>query len=153
MQIVPMRNRVSILLAPLFNEKSVVYCLSQMRAQSFSVDLVSLDYGLISSFHGLNVRPDISLSQLLQSVDSLQQHLLILPGRRACMNKLFSDPRVHQLIDVVLNSNGFVALLSSVSSSPFDAKFSSSEAALRLLTQGSQETSSFVQILINRLSV
>lgn len=98
-------DKIFILLAPGFEESTVVFCLEQMREAGLSVSLVSLSTGLVSGLHGLVLRPDYSLDQLLPG---LSCRLVIVPGSRQCASSLLADPRVHHLLRNTLNGGGFI---------------------------------------------
>lgn len=99
-------DKIFILLAPGFEESTVVFCLEQMREAGLSVSLVSLSTGLVSGLHGLVLRPDYSLDQL---PTGFFPRLIIVPGGRQCTSSLIADPRVHKLLETTWSNEGFVA--------------------------------------------
>lgn len=103
-------NRVFVLLAPGFEEGPAIYCLDRMREKGLPVSLVSLSAGLVNGLHGVAVRPDYTLDQLLPGTPC---RLVIVPGGRQCVASLIADPRVHQLFDATLENEGFLAAMDS----------------------------------------
>lgn len=139
-------HRIVILLAPGFEETAVVYCLEHMREAGLPVSLVGLSAGVLKGSHGLAVRPDYSLDQL--SPETVHQGVLV-PGGSACVSVLLTDPRVHQLLDVTLKNNGFVAVLATAvplftQSFPLTAATSS-----HLIQQGEMKINEFTDYLID----
>jgi len=107
------KTRVLILLAPGFEEFITVYCLEQMREASLQVSLVGLSNGLVCGLHGLKVQPDISLEQLDKNNFV---KLIVVPGGRNCTASLLADPRVHQLLQTTITTDGIIAATKTSSS-------------------------------------
>ncbi len=101
-------ERVVILIAQGFEEISVIQCLGQMREAGLMVVLVSATAGLISSAHGLAVRPDRAMDQVPPDPAA---RLIVVPGSRSCAEALMADPRVHQLIKSALWSGVCIAAM------------------------------------------
>jgi putative intracellular protease/amidase len=101
-------STVLILVARDFREGTIVYLLERLRQAGISVSLVSLSGRLVKGYHGMEIRPDLSLGQLPLTTD---HKLLILPDGQACVAALLADPRVLQLIDDTLLNQGLVAAM------------------------------------------
>jgi hypothetical protein len=108
-----MLTEVLILVATHFDELAAVHCLCHMRAEGLPTRLVGLSSGLQTGLCGLKIRPDTYLTDLISSTITNSNRLLILCGGQACLDRLLTDPRVHQLIGSTLQSSGAVATLSS----------------------------------------
>lgn len=137
--------QVIILIAPHFDEKSVVTCLSELRRQGVAVSLMGVTSGLVGSECGLSLRPDSSLlvSDMLVSE---RRQMLILAGGADSAATILSDPRSHQLISQILQTDGYLAALS------WPNELVQPEWASRFMGQGGMETAVFVQQLINHIS-
>jgi len=101
-------SKALILLAPDFREGRTVNLLERLRQEGVSVSLVGLSTGLISGYHGMTVRPDVSLEQL---PGTPEHRLVIIPDGKECVSSLLADPRVHHLIKTTLNNSGYVAAM------------------------------------------
>ena len=103
-------DRAAILLAPGFEEGDIIYCLDRLRDAGITVDVVGLTTGLIRGIHGVVVRPDHSLDQLLpEQIFST----VIVPGGQQSTNALLADPRVHRMLKSTLSKGGWLAALLS----------------------------------------
>jgi hypothetical protein len=69
---------------------------------------VGLSARLIRGYHGMTVRPDVTLGQLTGTAD---HKLVLIPDGKECVSALFADPRVHQLIENTLKTQGVVAAM------------------------------------------
>lgn len=145
------RNKAAILVAPEFNEESTIQCLCQMRQKGLAVDLVGTMAGVFKGLHGIAICPDISLSQLAESVATDFQ-LLVFPDGGKSIAALLSDPRVHELIVAVLNQGGFVAAMSpAVRQILATVGVLTPEHASHFLSRGNSETVEFVQELLGHV--
>lgn len=137
--------QVIILIAPHFDEGTAVACLSELRRQGISVSLMGVTSGLIGSEHGVTLRPDSSLLAGEKLVSARRQ-LLILSGGADCAAAILSDPRSHQLIQQILDTDGCVTALSW----PDELVMAlvRPEWASRFIWQGGVETAVFVQQII-----
>jgi putative intracellular protease/amidase len=142
-------NRTIILIAPEFDEETVVHCLCQMRQRGTAVDLVGVPSNLVGGASGLAVHPDYSLAQLQQGALMDSYTLLIIPGSSSCATTLLSDPRVHRAIKGTFAGDGLVAAMSPVVPQIL-ANIGLLEPAnsSRFLVQGMQSTADFVKLLI-----
>ncbi len=134
--------QVIILIAPHFDEESVIACLSELRRQGISVSLMGVTSGLIGSENGVTLRPDSSLLAGEKLVSTRRQ-LLILSGGADCAAAILTDPRSHQLIQQILDTNGYVAALS------WPDELVRPEWESRFIGQGGVETAVFVQQLVD----
>lgn len=100
-----------LLVAAQCDEAFVVRCACQMRQHGFSVVLVGLYEGPVVGEHGVWLRPDQSLAEM-ETVDFQVPPLLILPGPQKCTLQLLFNPRVHELIERVLQGGGWVTAVS-----------------------------------------
>ncbi|HRQ36811.1 MAG TPA: DJ-1/PfpI family protein [Chloroflexota bacterium] len=142
--------QVIILIAPHFDEGSVVGCLSELRQQGISVSLMGVTSGLIGSEHGVTLRPDSSLLTGDRLVSSRKQ-ALVIAGGAACAAAILSDPRSHELIRQILQTDGYVAALSGAEG--LVQEVMRPEWAARFGAQsGVEGTAVFAQNLINHIS-
>lgn len=77
-------NRVLILLATGFEETAVVFCASQIREAGLPISLIGLSAGVLKGLHGLFIRPDYSLDQLLPETSYAG---IIIPGSTQCVDR------------------------------------------------------------------
>ncbi len=96
-----------LLVAAQCDEAFVVRCACQMRQHGFAVILLGLYEGPVVGEHGVWLRPDQSLAEM-ETVDFQASPLLILPGPQKCTLQMLFNPRVHELIERVLQGGGWV---------------------------------------------
>lgn len=142
-------NKVLILLAPGFEERTTIYLLDHMREAGLPVALVSLTAGLVTGLHGLAVRPDYSLDQLMTRAS---YQLIIVPGGRQCTSSLVTDPRVHQLLEVTLKNDGFVAATLTAEPVLTQAGIPTPSNRPQFIPQKDMEVEEFTSVLVNLLS-
>ena len=98
-------DKIFILLAPGFEEGPTIYCLARLREAGLPVSLVSRTSGMVRGQHGLMVRPDQTLAQII----SIKPRMVLIPGGRQCLAALAADPRVHELLKSTLCNEGYIA--------------------------------------------
>ncbi len=146
-------NKAFILIAPQFDEVSVVQCIAQMRTRGISVSLVGLMSGLLNGSHGLVVHPDLTVSELEQmSLCERDGRLLVIPGGRESAALLFSDPRVHQICEAALKANGYVAALTTAQQVFVRSGCIDNQNPSRFLPQNDVETNVFLQELMAKVN-
>lgn len=147
---------ILILVAPYFEEKAVVYCLSKLRQQGFMVSLVSVTPGQVQSQQGVGLCPDASLSQadeLVADAAADKPQLVLLAGGSACAAVVLADPRTHRLVERVLHRGGYVAAMAETFALIKETGLLRAEWGERFLRQeGEVETAVFVQQITNRLN-
>lgn len=141
---------VYILAAPLFDEQSVVTCLSEMRGQGIKTLLVATTPGLLSGKRGITLRPDMTLSQLEESI-FIEGQMAIIAGGEESAATLLSDPRTHKLIQNVIASNGFVAGMKQTCQFMEALDYATAHRRDHYLWQSNEDISVFIQRLINVL--
>ena len=136
-------KRVFILLAHDFKELSVVYCLDRMREAGLPVSLVGLISGAVRGMHGLVIEPDYSLEAVGQA-----PHVcgVVIPGGQQCTSLLTMDPRVHHLVQDVIDGDGFLAVMATAVNSFNRASFTLTDKAI-YLEQGDMSLPEFVTCL------
>jgi putative intracellular protease/amidase len=139
---------VLILVARDFREGTIVYLLERLRQAGISVSLVSLSDRLVKGYHGMAIRPDLSLEQLPQDPC---HRLLILPDGRACVSALLADPRVHQLIEETLHSHGLVAAMPEAEVMLERLGLVTAETVANFVWLKGQDLAAFTEQLISRL--
>lgn len=135
---------VVILIAPGYDELAVTTCLSELRRAGLAVSLVSTVAGLISSAHGMTIRPDALIDR---RATAPLPRLLILPGPAGCAERLLADPRVHRLMAKVRTAGGLVAVLEGAQGVAAQAGLATAE----VLVQGEAELLSFLQRVTDRI--
>lgn len=147
-------HQVVILVAPGFDEESVIHCLCQMRQRGTAVALVGVPSNLVTGVSGLVVHPDYSLTQLYQAGSANSHRLLILPGGAACATALLSDPRVHHIIKKTFTDGGLVATTSSIVPQILtNIGIVELTNTHRFLAQGTQNRSDFIGLLIDHIMI
>lgn len=137
-----------ILLAADFREGRTVYCVERLRQAGISVSLVGLSAGLITGYHGMTLRPDVTLSQL---PEAMNHKLVLIPDGKECISALFADPRVHQLIETTLENQGLVAAMPEAEAMLEQASLVTSGTAASFMWQKDRDFEGFVKELINCL--
>lgn len=146
-------KKVFILIAPHFDEESVVCCLSQMRAKGLAVQLIGSVSGWMSGLRGLKVLPDSSLAQMDPLDVAQNQHVVVIPGGDECVANLLSDPRTHELVETVLNTGGTVAAMSPAQQVLAGTGVPGPDVTCQFFSQGSQNTADFVTQLVKRVTL
>jgi putative intracellular protease/amidase len=137
--------KVAILIAPSFEEGTVVYCLDRLRDAGLSVLLISSSAGLINGLHGLSIRPDLTLDQINHTMNF---HLAIVPGSRQCTTSLLADPRVHELFDATWQNGGCVVAAGTAAPVLAQARVGAAYPS-QYITQGDMSLPMFADHLIN----
>ncbi|MEW5987976.1 MAG: DJ-1/PfpI family protein [Chloroflexota bacterium] len=145
----PSQSHVFIPIAPGFEEGPVVYCLDQLREAGLAVSLVGISPGLISSLHGLTVRPDLSLEQL-PAVRPRQ--LVIVPGGAQCASTLLADPRLYRFVEATLNSGGYVAAMQAAQPALTSVGLPAPAVAAGFVPQNGLDIAQFVTRLVHLVS-
>ncbi|MEM7334541.1 MAG: DJ-1/PfpI family protein [Chloroflexota bacterium] len=106
------QNQNLMLIAKNFDEEAVIQTLCQLRDEGLPVQLVGLTTGLKSGFHGIHVRPDTTVAQVVEK--TIKLHSLIIAGGEECSSILLSDPRVFELMKKTFAQGGYVASMSPI---------------------------------------
>ncbi len=141
-------NKVLILLASGFEERSTISLLDRLRESGIATMLVSLTAGLVDGRNGLAIRPDASLEQVMETGT---YQLVIVPGGRECASALVMDPRVHQLIGCTLQHRGYVAATTSAENTLFEVGIPSPADNPNFIAQSNLDTDAFAARLLNLL--
>ncbi len=141
-------NKVLILLASGFEERSTISLLDQLRESGIATMLVSLTFGLVDGRNGLTIRPDASLEQIMEAGAF---RLVIVPGGRECASALVMDPRVHQLIDCTLAHHAYVAATTSPENTLYEVGIPSPADNPHFIAQSNLDTDAFATRLLNLL--
>lgn len=141
-------STVFILVARDFREGTIVYLLERLRRAGISVSLVGLSDRLIKGYHGMEIRPDLSLGQLPPTSD---HELLILPDGQACVAALLADPRVVQLIDDTLLNQGLVAAMPEAEVMLEQLGLVTAKTAFNFIWLKGQDLADFAEQLISSL--
>ncbi|MEM7112004.1 MAG: hypothetical protein AAF614_06195 [Chloroflexota bacterium] len=104
------RYDVFILLAARFDEAFVIACFIQLRLVGLRAGLVGLTAAFVQGCYGLNLCPDLTLSELIAQ-EQVAEAGFILPGTSDCLTMLFAEPRVIELIAKRLSVQAKAALL------------------------------------------
>ena len=102
------KKRVFILVAPGFEEPEIIYCLAQMRQASLSVALVGSSGGRLIGWNGVSIYPDLTLDGV-EPEDPPK--LVVIPGGQQCATILLTDPRVHRLLNSLVEQKGRVGVM------------------------------------------
>ena len=94
-----------ILLGPGFDALLAVASIKQLRETGIAVLVVGQTAGFIRDINGIFVRPEKSLSDI---TSRSTRKLLLLPGGKAYVSTLLTDPRVHHLFNSIVNNQGFI---------------------------------------------
>jgi hypothetical protein len=110
------QSRAFILIAPDFDEPSVVQCLCTLRSEGIATSVVSISDRLVTGVHGLTIKPDLLLTQLEQKQRTIVPHryTLIISGGQTMSTSLQIDPRIQQLIETTFVHGGTVVFMSPV---------------------------------------
>ena len=147
------QQKVSILIGPYFDEESVVSCLCGLQKKGVPVNVVGLTPSLLTGLHGLAVRPDFSLAEFSQLLSTEScTHSIIFPGGHEGTAVLFSDPRVHKIIQSILNAGNIIAAMLPAQQMLARIGVPSPQKTCQFLPQNDMETEDFVEQIAERLS-
>jgi hypothetical protein len=80
--------------------------LSALRQAGLCIESVSLTSGLVSGAHGVQLVPDLALTDIGCLINTATIELVILPAGGRCLARLKVDPRVHRLLHQVVAQRG-----------------------------------------------
>lgn len=99
-----------VLVADGFEETEVVVVISSLRQAGLCVKSVGLTSGPVSSIHGVQLMPDLTLADLDRFAETTFISMVILPGGRQSISRLEADPRVHKLLRQIVAQQGQIAI-------------------------------------------
>jgi putative intracellular protease/amidase len=136
------QRSIVILLANGFVEQETVACVEKMRANNLPVLLVGVSAGLVTGQHGLKIKPDYSLEEIKSNPD-LPQMILFPNG---IQTHLSTDPRIHRLVEKIINDNGIVAAMSTAE--PFISEYAA-DGQRQFQRQGGDTADVFIDQLVD----
>ena len=139
-------DEVLILTADGFDETGAVHCLVRMREAGLPVSIVGISSGNVTSSHGISVRADRSLDQVMAEVNS--PHLVVIPGGRRSALALQLDPRVSRLLQKVVARGGYLAMMWNAEEVLLGERHAALNESDHLLSQGEKSVELFTQQLI-----
>lgn len=143
-------NKVYILIAPGFDEETVVECLCQIRQAGTAVTLAGTPAHWITGAAGLAVQPDCSLDVWQQAVMGNGRCLVVIPGGQSCATRLLSDARVYQGLQATLGQGGSIAILSrAILPVLSDMGLLGATAVGQFLVPGDEDTAVFIRDLVH----
>lgn len=146
------QNKVSILIGPYFDEESVVSCLCGLQKRGVPVTVVGLTPTLLTGLHGLAVRPDFSLTEFSQILSNESSaHSIIFPGGHEGTAVLFSDPRIHKIINAILQAGNLIAAMLPAQQMLARIGVPSPQATCQYLAQNDLEIDEFIEQVADRL--
>jgi hypothetical protein len=95
-----------VILADGFEETETIGLLSLLRQAGLHVKSVGLTSGLVSSAHGIWLKPDLTLTDVERLNGGMFISLVILPAGSESLDRLETDPRVHKLLRRVVARHG-----------------------------------------------
>lgn len=140
------KNRVLILVAPGFEETAVIHCMTQLRQASLPVSLVGLVSGRVTGWHGLSICPDLHLDQV-DPYETLK--LVVIPGGRQCATMLLTDPRVHRLLNTLIDQDGRVGVMDTAVSIVTQSGLLPASMGVHYVLQNGENIDGFVAELIS----
>ena len=135
------QRTVFVLLAHGFAEQETITCVENLRRMRVPVTLVGVTNGLVTGQYGLKIKPDCSLEDV--RIGTLPQMLIIPNGIELY---LATDPRIHRLVNNILDNQGFVAAMSTAE--PFLYQYSGDKVR-QFHLQGGMETAVFLDQLVD----
>ena len=100
--------RVLILLTPGFDYEVVEASLERMRCEDVEIFYVGLSKEPICGEGGIEIAPDLSLSDVLKFE---RCDLMLIPDSLYNNSHLMTEPRIHRLIQQVMEHDGLVATM------------------------------------------
>ncbi|MBK8989588.1 MAG: DJ-1/PfpI family protein [Chloroflexi bacterium] len=140
------KNRALILVAPGFEEAAAVYCLTHLRKASLPVSLVGLASGQVTGWYGLSVRPDLTLDEV---EDYGAPKLVVISGGRQCATMLLTDPRVHRLLNMLIEQEGRVGVMRTAVPVIAQSGLLSASTNVHYVMQNEEDMDGFVMELVH----
>lgn len=103
--VINFRKKALVLLDTGFDAYLTIAVVKQLRTLGINVLIISLTTGLARDVNGINLYIDKSLSEFTMN---REDRLLIIPGGKAYLLSLLTDPRVYQLFEMLHENEGFV---------------------------------------------
>jgi putative intracellular protease/amidase len=97
---------VVVIVADGFEETETIILLSLLRQAGLCVKSVGLTSGSVSSAHGVQLVPDLTLADLDCLSNTTIISVVILPEGKQSLSRLEADPRVHRLLRQVIAQRG-----------------------------------------------
>ena len=141
-----------ILISDHFDELFVINCVCQMRQRGLATHLVAVSSRFPEGKHGVTVQPDLTLSQLSSFTEAPIPRLLLIPGGEASTAALLADPRVHQLLEMTLQNEGVVAVMTPVQQVLADMGMPALQMMENFMVQNGETAEQFVAKIIGRLT-
>lgn len=136
---------VLILTANEYDDTQVSHCLAEMHRAQLTIHIIALRHGLISGFYGTCVRPHTIVAEF----NSKGGRLLIIPGTRACVATLLSEPRSHQIVKRFLTNGHYVVALAPYAQTILANTGTIPPTSERFLSPSTEDTLSFIRTLPN----
>ncbi len=93
-----------------FEEAETVAMITILRQAGLCVKSVGLTSGLVASAHGLQLMPDLTLSDLDGLAKTKFVRMVVLPENEQSLARLEIDPRIHRFLRRVVAQGGQIAV-------------------------------------------
>jgi len=102
------RQCALMIIADGFEEITTIVTISALRQAGLCIKSVGLTSSFVNGAHGVEVMPDLSITDFPQLINTTPINLVILPEGKQALARLETDPRVHQLLRQVVAQQGQV---------------------------------------------
>lgn len=146
-------RQVFVLIGTDFQEQAVVDCLCAFRREGIKTQLVGLAAQPLSGFHGVQLKPDLSLTQLEthhQRIPS-ERYAILIASSSSMATAFKIDPRLFQLVHRCIQRNSIIALLSPFNDLMASFALSQLESCTHLLLQQDISAVDFSQEIVKQL--
>lgn len=143
-----------------FEEAETVALITTLRQAGLCAKSVGLASGLVVSAHGLQLMPDLTLSDLEDPAKVKFVRLVVLPENEQSLARLEIDPRIHKFLRRVVAQRGQIAVgprgmrfLKTSARQSKEAEGSHlTDASCLLVQETDQSSEGFARNLVRRLT-
>lgn len=93
-----------------FDEMETIHLISTLREAGLCIKIVAATNGLVSGTYGVCLMPDLTFSDLDSLSKTVTFSVVILPENKQCLNKLESDPRLHNFLRHIASAGGRIVV-------------------------------------------
>lgn len=143
-------EKIGIVLTPGFEEETAVYCATKLRDAGLPVSIIGMSGQSVKGLHGISVKPDITIDEINREQT---YRLIIISGGRQYITSSMLDPRVYDLLQRTIQSNGFIVPIARTTQFLVDAGFPDENKASYIISNNGKSLKKFAEELITLASI
>lgn len=143
-------EKIGILLTTGFEEGTAVFCTDMLRNAGLPVSVIGTSNQLIRGKHGIKIEPD----QAIGDIDPNQKfRLIIISGGRQYITSSMTDPRIYNLLQQTIQTNGYIAPIARAKEFLEDAGCFFTDDTSYIVSNNDKALKDFVDELIQLASI